>query len=82
MYQNHTGITITDVDREKNTVHLIVNGSIVEAVFSSEANPEVFDNIKQILINSMFQKVGLNFGNLTYFVKYEIILVGKYPYEP
>ena len=54
MYQNHTGITITDVDREKNTVHLIVNGSIVEAVFSHEANPEVFDNVKHILINSMF----------------------------
>lgn len=56
MYQSHTGITITDVDREKNTIHLIVNGSIVEAVFSTEANPEVFDNIKRILINSMFQK--------------------------
>ena len=56
MYQNHNGIIITDVDREKNTVHLIVNGSIVEAVFSSEANPEVFDNIRHILINSMFQK--------------------------
>ena len=56
MYQNHTGITITDVDREKNTVHLIVNGSIVEAVFSTESNPEVFDNVKHILINSMFQK--------------------------
>ena len=58
MYQTHTGITITDVDSEKNTVHLIVNGIIVEAVFSSEANPKVFDNIKHILINSMFQKVG------------------------
>ena len=58
MYQNHTGITITDVDREKNTVHLIVNGSIVEAVFSTEANPEVFDKVKHILINTMFQKAG------------------------
>lgn len=58
MYQNHTGITITDIDREKNTVHLIVNGSIVEAVFSSEVNPEVFDNVKHILINTMFQKAG------------------------
>ena len=56
MYQNHTGITITDIDREKNTVRLIVNGSIVEAVFSKNDNPEVFDSVKHILINSMFQK--------------------------
>ena len=56
MYQHHIGITITDVDREKNTVHLVVNGSIVEAVFSTDANPEVIDNVKHILINSMFQK--------------------------
>ena len=58
MYQHHTGITITDVDREKHTVKLIVNGSIVEAVFSPNENPEVFDNVKHILINTMFQKAG------------------------
>ena len=58
MYQQPTGIRITDINREKHTVHLIVNGSIVEAVFSPTANPDVFDNVKHILINSMFGKTG------------------------
>ena len=58
MYQHQTGIKITDVDREKHTVRLIVNGSYVEAVFTPNANPDVFDNVKQILINSMLTKAG------------------------
>ena len=58
MYQHETGIKITDVDREKHTVRLIVNGSYVEAVFTPNANPNVFDNVKQILINSMLTKAG------------------------
>ena len=48
MYQHETGIRITDVDREKHTVRLIVNGSYVEAVFTPNANPDVFDNVKQM----------------------------------
>ena len=48
MYQHETGIRITDVDREKHTVRLIVNGSYVEAVFTPNANPDVFDNAKQM----------------------------------
>lgn len=58
MYQNHTGITVTDIDRENHTVHLIVNGSPVEAVFTPKDNPNVFDNVKHILLNSMFTKAG------------------------
>lgn len=58
MYQHETGIKITDVDREKHTVRLIVNGSYVEAVFTPNANPDVFDNVKQILINTMLTKAG------------------------
>lgn len=57
MYQN-TGIRITDVDREKHTAHLIVNGSMVEAVFAPQENPEVFDNVKQILITAMMKNSG------------------------
>ena len=49
---------ITDVDREKHTVRLIVNGSYVEAVFTPNANPDVFDNVKQILIKSMLANAG------------------------
>jgi len=52
---DHTGLTIADVDKENNTVRLIVNGSYVEAVFSPKANPDVFDNVKQILIKSMLK---------------------------
>lgn len=55
MYQNHTGITITDVDREKRMVRLIVNGSYVEAVFTEKPNPDVFDNVKQVLIASVLK---------------------------
>lgn len=55
MNLNHTGLTIADVDKENNTVRLIVNGSYVEAVFSLKANPDVFDNVKQILIKSMLK---------------------------
>lgn len=58
MYQHETGIRITDVDREKHTVRLIVNGSHVEAVFTPNANPDVFDNVKQILIKSMLANAG------------------------
>ena len=58
MYQHETGIRITDVDREKHTVRLIVNGSYVEAVFTPYANPDVFDNVKQILIKSMLANAG------------------------
>ncbi len=58
MYQNETGIRITDVDREKHTVCLIVNGSYVEAVFTPNANPDVFENVKQILIKSLLTNLG------------------------
>ena len=58
LYQHETGIRITDVDREKHTVCLIVNGSYVEAVFTPNANPDVFDNVKQILIKSMLANAG------------------------
>lgn len=58
LYQKETGIRITDVDREKHTVCLIVNGSYVEAVFTPNANPDVFDNVKQILIKSMLANAG------------------------
>ncbi len=58
MYQNEPGIRITDVDREKHTVCLIVNGSYVEAVFTPNANPDVFDNVKQILIKSLLTNSG------------------------
>lgn len=58
MYQPNTGIRITDVDREKHTVRLIVGGSYVEAVFAPKDNPDTFDNIKQILINTMLHKTG------------------------
>ncbi len=58
MYQNETGIRITDVDREKHTVCLIVNGSYVEAVFTPNANPNVFENVKQILIKSLLTNLG------------------------
>lgn len=53
MNLDHTGLTIADVDKENNTVRLIVNGSYVEAIFSSKSNPDAFDNIKQILLKSM-----------------------------
>lgn len=55
LYQNRTGITITDVDRKNNTVRLIVNGSYVEAIFSEKSNPEVFDQVKQILIGTIIK---------------------------
>lgn len=44
---------ISRVDRDNNTVHMMVNGCPVTAICSPESDPNVYENVKKILVNSV-----------------------------
>lgn len=44
---------ISRIDREKHTVYMTVNGCPVTAICSPESDPDIYYNIKNILVNSV-----------------------------
>jgi len=49
-----SNIEMLSVDRDNNTVHMKINGCRVTVVCRAEANPEVYDRAREILIGQLF----------------------------
>ena len=57
--ESQTSIQITGIDRTNNTVFLSVNGCRVTAVFKDLNNREVYQRLKEMLIDSMIIRVSV-----------------------
>ncbi len=56
MYRPPAEMRIADVDRENNTVYLIVNGHLIEAICHTEDDPKPMEQIQQVLLKSFIGK--------------------------
>ena len=48
-----SSVSIVNIDKEDNTVYANVNGCNITIVCRQQANPDVYDRVKDILINSV-----------------------------
>ncbi len=48
-----SNIEMLSVDKDNHTVLMKINGCRVTVVCRAEANPEVYDRVREILINSI-----------------------------
>ena len=48
-----SSVSIVNIDKEDNTVYAKVNGCNITIVCRQQANPDVYDRVKDILINSV-----------------------------
>lgn len=56
-YSCISSLEISNVDKDKNTINMTVNGYHVTAVFQPEANAEVYETIRKILINQLLDGI-------------------------
>ena len=55
-----SNVRISRVDRDHNTVFMTVNGCSVTAICSEAGNPDVYSNVKRILVNSVSKNIAKN----------------------
>ena len=55
MNEMQNGFSISDVDRENHTIHLLVNGCPVTAICTPNDNAEIYEDIKTILVGSILK---------------------------
>ena len=46
-------VRIIDIDEAENTVHATVNGCNVTVICRKQANPDIYDRVKDILIGTV-----------------------------
>ena len=52
-----TEIRLSNIDYEQNTLYLTVNGYSVTAICSTQDDPTMYENIKQVLIGSLSGRI-------------------------
>lgn len=50
-----TDLTVSSVDRENHTIHLVVNGCLVTAICAPDDNMNIYEELKTILIGSVIK---------------------------
>ena len=55
---------VTFVDKRHNTIYLTVGGCQVTVTCSAQDNPELYDQVKDILVDSFFRSPTPACGNL------------------
>ena len=73
-------VTILDIDRHTNTVHMKVNGFSVSVICQEHDNTEIYDRVKGILLDTIIGYWALH--NLTQNDNYEKIMIGRIQYAP
>ena len=51
------GFQVSSVNRQNHTIHMIVNGAAVTAVCAPHNNPEVYHQVKSMLINTIVNPI-------------------------
>lgn len=57
MYQYNPNMQVSHVDRDNHTVYMTVNGCPVTAICSPESDPDIYENVKNILVNSVSKNI-------------------------
>ena len=67
MQRINDDITISSIDRERHIINMIVKGCPVTAICSPQSNPDIYEQIKMILVDTIlkapqqdFCKIGQN----------------------
>lgn len=55
MSRKQEAMCVTRVDLESHTIHLTVGGYPVTAVCKQQSAPEIFENVRNILIGSIIE---------------------------
>lgn len=55
MQRINEDVTISSVDHEQNIIHLIVKGCPVTAICSPQNNPDIYEQIKMILVGAVLK---------------------------
>ena len=64
MQRINEDVTISSVDHEQNIIHLIVKGCPVTAICSPQNNPEIYEQIKMILVGAVLKAPQQNFHEI------------------
>ena len=67
MQRINEDVTISSVDREQHIINMVVKGCPVMAICSPQNNPDIYEQIKTILVGALlkapqqnFQEIGQN----------------------
>ena len=63
------GFQVSSVNRQKHTIHMIVNGAAVTAVCTPQNNPEVYHQVKSMLINTIVNPITTKAANFSSFAR-------------
>ena len=63
------GFRVSSVNRQNHTIHMIVNGAAVTAVCAPHNNPEVYHQVKSMLINTIVNPITTKAANQRSFVR-------------
>ena len=53
MQRINKDVTISSVDREQNIINMVVKGCPVTAICSPQNNPDIYEQIKTILVGAV-----------------------------
>ena len=63
------GFQVSSVNRQNHTIQMIVNGAAVTAVCAPHNNPEVYHQVKSMLINTIVNPITTKAANQRSFVR-------------
>ena len=63
------GFQVSSVNRQNHTIQMIVNGSPVTAVCTPQSNPDVYHQVKSLLINTIVNPITTKAANQRSFVR-------------
>ena len=63
------GFQVSSVNRQNHTIQMIVNGAAVTAVCAPQNNPEVYHQVKSMLINTIVNPITTKAANTRSFAR-------------
>ena len=61
MQKINEDVTISSVDREQHIINMVVKGCPVTAICSPQNNPDIYEQIKTILVGAILKAQQQNF---------------------
>ena len=64
MQRINEDVTISSVDREQHIINMVVKGCPVTAICSPQSNPDIYEQIKTILVGAVLKAPQQNFRQI------------------
>ncbi len=64
MQRINEDVTISSVDREQHIINMVVKGCPVTAICSPQSNPDIYEQIKTILVGAVLKAPQQNFREI------------------